>query len=52
VKDPGETKELSGVEKERLKEMKDRYRERVKSIKDICPKNTAKLKGKDKGRKC
>lgn len=52
VKDPGEKKELSKDEKDRFAEMKARYKERVKSIKDICPKNTAKLKGKEKGRKC
>jgi choline-sulfatase len=52
VKDPGEKKDLSDVEKERFKELKGRYKERVKGIKDICPKNTAKLKGKEKGRRC
>ncbi len=52
VKDPGEKKDLSGEDKERFKEMKARYKERVKSIQDICPKNTAKLKGKEKGRRC
>lgn len=52
VKDPGEKKDLADEDKERLKEMKARYKERVKGIKDICPKNTAKLKGKEKGRRC
>jgi len=52
VNDPGELKDLSGDEKEKLAEMKGLYKERVKTIKDICPRNTAKLKGKEKGRKC
>lgn len=52
IKDPGEKKDLADEEKAGFKEMKARYKERVKSIKDICPKNTAKLKGKEKGRRC
>ena len=52
VKDPGELKDLATAEKDKFEEMKARYKERMKSVKDICPKNTAKLKGKEKGRKC
>ncbi|MBK8257303.1 MAG: sulfatase [Polyangiaceae bacterium] len=52
AKDPGEKKDLIDVEKSRRDEMKTRYKETVKGIRDICPKNTAKLKGKEKGRKC
>ena len=52
VKDPGETKDLVKAEKATFEEMKARYKERVKGIKDICPKNTQKLKGKEKTRRC
>lgn len=52
VKDPGETKDLVKAEKQTFEDMKARYKERLKTIKDICPKNTAKLKGKEKSRRC
>jgi choline-sulfatase len=52
VKDPGENKDLAADEKEKFEEMKARYKERMKTVRDICPKNTEKLKGKTKGRKC
>lgn len=50
--DPGETKDLKRDQKEAFEEMKARYKKRVESIKDVCPKNTEKLKGKSKGRRC
>lgn len=50
--DPGETKDLAKADKATFEAMKTRYKERMKGIKDICPKNTAKLKGREKGRKC
>src|SRR5262249_25852589 len=39
AKDPGENKDLSGEEKDKFEEMKGRYRERMKTVRDICPKN-------------
>ncbi|MEZ4302114.1 MAG: sulfatase [Polyangiaceae bacterium] len=50
--DPAEKHDLAKSDKERFKEMKERYKAAVKQIHDICPKNTAKLKGKEKGRRC
>ena len=50
--DPGETKDIKRDQKEAFEEMKARYKKRVESIKDVCPKNTEKLKGKGKGKRC
>jgi hypothetical protein len=32
--------------------MKARYKEAVKKVKDICPKHTEKLKGKNEHKRC
>jgi len=46
VDDPGELKDLRRRDKATYEMMKKRYKERVKSIKDICPKMRHKLKNK------
>jgi len=51
VDDPGELKDLRR-NKPLYKEMKERYLERVKTIKDICPKMRHRLKGKRPERDC
>jgi choline-sulfatase len=50
--DPGEEKDLRRANPALFAEMKKRYKEAVKGVKDICPKHTDKLKGRDKGRRC
>jgi arylsulfatase A-like enzyme len=50
--DPGEENKLNKSDKDTLEDMKARYKERLKTIKDICPKHTDKLKGKHKSRRC
>jgi arylsulfatase A-like enzyme len=50
--DPGELKDLAGSDKAKLAEMKALYKERMKSVHDVCPQHTDKLKGKVKGRRC
>lgn len=52
VKDPGELVDLAKKEKGKLEEMKALYKERGKTIVDVCPKHTDKLKGRSKQRKC
>ncbi|WP_437641515.1 sulfatase [Sorangium sp. So ce854] len=52
VADPGETKDLKREQASVFEEMKALYKERSAAIKDVCPKNTAKLKGKKKHKKC
>ncbi len=47
-----EKKDLKKSNKEAFEEMKAAYKERVKSIKDVCPKMREKLKGKRKGKPC
>jgi choline-sulfatase len=51
-KDPGEEVDLKKSDPALFDEMKKRYKDAVKSVKDICPKHTDKLKGKGKGRRC
>lgn len=50
--DPGELKDVRKENKDAFEEMKKLYLERSKSIHDICPKHTDKLKGKHKERRC
>ncbi len=50
--DHQERLDLRGRDKQRYREMKKRYLERVKSIKDICPSKTHKLRGKGKNKRC
>ncbi|WP_437932238.1 sulfatase [Sorangium sp. So ce291] len=52
VADPGELKDLEREQPSILEEMKALYKERSAAIKDVCPKNTAKLKGKKKNKRC
>ncbi len=52
VKDPGELTDLAKAEKAKLEEMKALYKERMKTVHDVCPKHTDKLKGRMKGRRC
>jgi choline-sulfatase len=52
VADPREERDLKRERKEIFEEMKAKYKAKVAGIKDICPKNTAKLKGKGKGSRC
>ncbi|HHH10603.1 MAG TPA: choline-sulfatase [Sorangium sp.] len=52
VKDPKERIDLRRREKERYQQLKKRYLERVKHIKDICPKMRHKLKGKRPNKAC
>jgi arylsulfatase A-like enzyme len=50
--DPGETKDIKREQKAAFEEMKARYKEAVKKVKDICPKHTEKLKGKNEHKRC
>lgn len=50
--DPGELKDLKKENKQLLEDMKARYKDAVKGIKEICPKHTDKLKGKHKNKRC
>lgn len=50
--DPEERLDLRLREKKRFDEMKRRYLDKVKTIRDICPSNTSKLKGKAPNKKC
>ncbi|NUQ78131.1 MAG: sulfatase [Polyangiaceae bacterium] len=50
--DPGETKDIKNKNREVFEEMKEAYKAKSATIKDVCPKMTEKLKGKSKGRKC
>jgi arylsulfatase A-like enzyme len=52
AKDPGETEDLKRKEKAAFEEMKARYKEAVKAIKDRCPQHTEKLKGKNERKRC
>jgi hypothetical protein len=52
AQDPGETKDLKKEQKAAFEEMKQRYKEAVKKVKDICPKHTEKLKGKNEHKRC
>ncbi|WP_437873272.1 sulfatase [Sorangium sp. So ce363] len=52
VADPGETKDLKRTQAPVFEEMKALYKERSAAIKDVCPKNTAKLKGKKSNKRC
>ncbi|WP_437803468.1 sulfatase [Sorangium sp. So ce693] len=52
VADPGETKDLKRAQAPVFEEMKALYKERSAAIKDVCPKNTAKLKGKKSNKRC
>ncbi len=52
IDDPGERRDLRGRKKDVYKDMKRRYLERVKQIKDVCPKMRHKLKGKRPERTC
>ncbi|KYG04082.1 choline-sulfatase, partial [Sorangium cellulosum] len=52
VADPGETKDIKREQGAVFEAMKAIYRERSAAIKDVCPKNTAKLKGKKKNKPC
>ena len=51
-KDPGETHDIKKEQKAAFEEMKQRYKDTVKGIKDICPKHTEKLKGKGAHKRC
>lgn len=50
--DPGETKVIRKDDPALVEDMKQRFKETVKGLKDICPKNTQKLKGKKPRRRC
>ncbi|WP_437594186.1 sulfatase [Sorangium sp. So ce1000] len=52
IADPGETKDLKRAQASVFEEMKALYKERSAAIKDVCPKNTAKLKGKKSNKPC
>jgi len=52
VADPGETQDLKKDKKAEFEEMKALYKARTAKIKDVCPRNTEKLKGKSKGKPC
>ncbi|MBM4376588.1 MAG: sulfatase-like hydrolase/transferase [Deltaproteobacteria bacterium] len=52
VDDPGEKKDLRRSRPEVYERMKARYLDRVKSIREVCPKMRAKLKGKRKDKPC
>ncbi|MBK9263443.1 MAG: sulfatase [Polyangiaceae bacterium] len=47
-----EKKDLKKSHAAEFEKMKDAYQERVKTIKDVCPKMREKLKGKRKGKPC
>ena len=50
--DPAEENDLKRSDKPLFAEMKRRYKEAVGKVKDICPKHTDNLKGKDKHHRC
>jgi len=50
--DPGEEKDLKKADKALFEDMKRRYKEAVGKLKDICPRHTDTLKGKDKHHRC
>jgi arylsulfatase A-like enzyme len=52
VDDVGERRDLRKTDKELYKKMKQRYLERVKTIKDRCPKMRNKLKGRRPSKPC
>lgn len=52
VADPEETTNLKKSDRATYDRMVEAYKARVKSIKDVCPKFTEKLRGKNKGRGC
>jgi arylsulfatase A-like enzyme len=52
AKDPGEEKDIKKEQKAAFEEMKQRYKDTVKNIKDRCPKHTDKLKGKNEHKRC
>jgi arylsulfatase A-like enzyme len=52
VADPGELVDLRHKDKVTYEAMKARYKERVKSIPEVCPANTEKLKGKRPEKPC
>ncbi|APR76427.1 Sulfatase [Minicystis rosea] len=52
AQDPGETKDIKKEQKAAFEEMKQRYKDTVKNIKDRCPKHTEKLKGKGAHKRC
>jgi len=52
VADPLEEKDLRKKDKALFEEMKQRYKKKVGTLKDICPKHTDKLRGKNKHRRC
>ncbi len=47
-----EKKDLKKTNADEFEKMRGAYKERVKSIKDVCPKMREKLKGKRKGKPC
>lgn len=47
-----EKKDLKKTQAEEFEKLRGAYKERVKSIKDVCPKMREKLKGKRKGKPC
>ena len=47
-----EKKDLKKTHADEFEKLKGAYKERVKSIKDVCPKMREKLKGKRKGKPC
>ncbi|MFP6685475.1 MAG: choline-sulfatase, partial [Polyangiaceae bacterium] len=50
--DPKETRDLATKDKKLFKEMRKRYEDTSKTIKDRCPKMRNKLRGKKRGRPC
>jgi hypothetical protein len=50
--DPYETKDLRHEVKATFEAMKARYKAAVKKLKDICPRHTDKLKGKQERHRC
>lgn len=52
TKDPGEKDDVKRKVPEAFEDMKARYKAASAKIQDVCPKNTSKLKGVKKGRKC
>jgi arylsulfatase A-like enzyme len=50
--DPLETKDLRREDKATFEAMKKLYKATVKQLKDICPRHTERLKGKDEHHRC
>jgi arylsulfatase A-like enzyme len=50
--DPGEKKDVKKEQKEAFEMMKERYKAKTATVKDVCPKMTEKLKGKSRGKGC